>query len=152
MPKLHVVAVFVFLFCIVSGSNAQTNTPINSTKNQPVLIDDINTDSYKQVAEILLVKNKSVLNVVSGLTEKQKKSIARIEKCYSKKWQHLQLKFESLKRELNTLLETKNEKQIGVLKNKISETAIALKKLNAKARSIIAKKLTTSQIAEFNRK
>lgn len=152
MNKLQVITIFVFLFCAGFGLSAQTNTPINTSKNQPVLIDDLHTDSYKQAAGIMRVKNKSVLGLVSGLTEKQKKSVARIEKCYSKKWQQMQSKFELLKRELNVSLEAKNEKQIGILNNKISETAIALKKLNAKAYSKITKKLTTSQIAELEKK
>lgn len=152
MHKLQVITIFVFLFCAGFGLSAQTNTPINTPKNQPVLIDDIHTDSYKQAAEMMQIKNKSVLGLVSDLTEKQMKSVAKIEKCYSKKWQQIQSKYESLKHELNTSLEAKNEKQTGILKNKIKQTAIALKKLNAKAYSKITKRLTASQVVELERK
>ena len=152
MNKLQVIAIFVFLFCAGFGLSAQTNTPINTSINQSVLIDDIHTDSYKQAAEMMQIKNKSVINQVSDLTDKQKKSITRIEKCYSKKWQQMQLKIESLKGDLKTSLEAKNEKQIGFLKNKILKNAVALKKLNAKAYNAVAKMLTDSQLLELDKR
>lgn len=149
--KMNVIRVFVCLFVLSFGFalNAQTNKQVSTSIGQPVLIDDTHAEVYRQISGMLQAKNKSVLGLVSDLTAKQKKLIANIEKCYSKKWDKSRAKLDTLKAGLNEAIKAKNEKQAGMWKHKISETVIAMKKLNLKTSSRIAKQLTENQKKEL---
>ena len=151
MIKMNIIRVFVCFFLLTFGFalNAQTNKQVGTSIGQPVLIDDVHADVYRQISVMLQAKNKSVLGLVSDLTAKQKKLIANIEKCYSKKWDKSRAKLDTLKAGLNEAVKAKNEKQAGMLKHKISETVIAMKKLNSKTSSRIAKQLTYNQKKEL---
>lgn len=151
MINMNMIRVFVCLFVLSFGFalNAQTNKQVGTSIGQPVLIDDVHADVYQQISGMLQSKNKSVLGIVSDLTAKQKKLIAKIEKCYSKKWDKSRTKLDTLKAGLNEAVRAKNEKQAGMWKHKISETVIAMKKLNSKTSSRIANQLTDNQKKEL---
>jgi len=152
MKKIFTLLVCFLLMINIEAGRAQNGKPLALPSQQPVLIDDTHPESQRLAKENRDRQYASVLSVLSNLSEKQKKSIIRIEAKRDKKLKQTD-ELIALKMERLTALnasDLKDVKLMDITTNEISKLAIEKQKTEASAMKKIRSLLTKKQRIIFD--
>jgi len=147
---------FLIVSCLLLISTetgwAQNRNPIAFPSKQPVLIDDTHPESQKLAKEKLDRQHVSALSIINNLSERQKKSIIRIEAKRDKTLEQMDEKI-AAKKERLTALKSSTHKDLKLIDKttcEISKLAIERQKTKARAKKKIRSQLTISQRTVFD--
>jgi len=144
--------VFSAVLIIASGaSSAQVGKPLTQPLKQPVLIDDIHTQSQQQAIENLMYHRVSVITVLDDLSAKQKKKIGQIEADRDKKLKQIDEQLAAKKERLSILQSPDNDSgQMDKTIREISKLAIKRQQTDMESLKKIRSQLTPEQLAVFD--
>lgn len=149
--KIFCSAALLFVF---SNAFSQSNIPINTQSKQPILIDDVHSESLKMAKESFDNRLTSSNSVWKSLTEKQKTKILKVEadRLYALKKIDTQISAKNGYLKTLDLFSTKNAKVVEKTKSEIAGLALERQKVIVRYKKKIRAQLTADQRAVFDLK